>query len=218
MLLTLGNTMSLATTFAARQDMAASEVSLLANLALSEVQNRINYNSKEAKAVSSVTGGGDERELELPTDFDGSVSLTFYSTTTDPDSGANILGDKVHLAIVDTTIIDSRSSISGLPERYALYGNRIEIDPIPNSRGSFELRYLAKQETLVLSTSTPDLDDRWHPGWMYLTAAHVARARSDKQTASEYDRMYVNYMVSTPNDRIVEQTDKQGLGLSVRKS
>jgi hypothetical protein len=46
----------------------------------------------------------------------------------------------------------------------------------------------------------------------------VARARSDKQTASEYDRMYVNYMVSTPNDRIVEQTDKQGLGLSVRKS
>jgi hypothetical protein len=218
MLLTLGNTMSLATTFAARQDMAASEVSLLANLALSEVQNRINYNSKEAKAVSSVTGGGDERELELPTDFDGSVSLTFYSTTTDPDSGANILGDKVHLAIVDTTIIDSRSSISGLPERYALYGNRIEIDPIPNSRGSFELRYLAKQETLVLSTSTPDLDERWHPGWMYLTAAHVARARSDKQTASEYDRMYVNYMVSTPNDRTVEQMDKQGLGLYVRKS
>jgi hypothetical protein len=218
MQLTLGNVMSLSTTFAARHDMTASEVSMLANLALSEVNSRLHHKPKEAKAVSSVTGGGDERELELPTDFDGSVSLTFYSTTTDPDSGANILGDKVHLAIVDTTIIDSRSSISGLPERYALYGNRIEIDPIPNSRGSFELRYLAKQETLVLSTSTPDLDERWHPGWMYLTAAHVARARSDKQTASEYDRMYVNYMVSTPNDRTVEQMDKQGLGLYVRKS
>jgi hypothetical protein len=218
MQLTLGNVMSLSTTFAARSDMAASEVSMLANLALSEVNSRLHHKPKEAKAVSSVTGGGDERELELPNDFDGSASLVWYSTTTDEDSGANILGERIHLSIVDTTIIDSNSSISGQPARYAIYGNRIEIDPIPNSRGSFEIRYLAKQETLVLSTSTPDLDDRWHPGWMYLTAAHVARARSDKQTASEYDRMYVNYMVSTPNDRIVEQTDKQGLGLSVRKS
>ena len=218
MILTLGNVISTATMFAARNDMAASEVSFYANLALTEIQNRTNYNPKEAKAVSNFTGTGNEREVELPTDFDGAVGLKWYSTSTDADTGENILGDEVALVPVDTTIFDSFSSVSGTPFRYALYGNRMELDPIPDSRGSLVLRYVAKQETLVLSTATPDLDERWHPGWMYLTTAHVARARSDKQTASEYDRMYVNYMISTPNDRTTEQMDKHGLGLSVRKS
>jgi hypothetical protein len=218
MQLTLGNVMSLSTTFAARSDMATSEVSLLANLALTEVNNRLNHKPKEAKAISNVTGTGSEREIDLPDDFDGAVGLTFYSTSTDEDTGENVLGERVDLVIVDTTYIDSLSSTSGTPARFAIYGNTIELDPIPDSRGSLELRYVAKQQTLVLSSETPDLDERWHPGWMYLTTAHVARARSDKQTASEYDRTYINYMVATPNDRTVEQMAKHGLGLWVRKS
>jgi hypothetical protein len=184
MYLSLGDVISLSTTFAARSDFATSEASKLANIALTEVNNRLHHKPKEAKALSNITGTGSERDL----------------------------------VIVDTVVLDSKSSISGLPERYALYGNTIELDPIPNSRGSLVLRYVAKQQTLILSTATPDLDERWHQGWLWKTAELVALSRSDKQTAADFERRYVNYMVSTPNDRTTEQQAKHGLGLWVRKS
>ena len=218
MILTLGNVISLSTGFAARHDMTASEVSLLANLALSEVNNRLHHKPKEALAVSNVTGLGNERVIALPDDFDGVVALKYYSTSTDEDTGDNILGDAVDLTIVDTTLLDSKSSTSGTPERFALYGGAIEIDPIPDSRGSLVLRYVAKQETLVLSSSTPSLDERWHQGWLWKTTEMVCLARSDKQSAADFERRYVNYMIATPNDRSLEQTAKNGLGLWVRKS
>ena len=217
MILSLGDVMSLATTFAGRSDFSASEVSRLANIALTEVSNRLDHNPKEALAVSNVTGTGDERLIALPSDFDGVVALKYYSTSTDADTGDNVLGDAVDLAIVDTTVLDSYSSDSGTPQRFAVYGNNIEIDPIPDSRGSFILRYVAKQATLVLSTSTPDLDERWHPGWLYKTEALVRRSRGDLQGEALADQKYVNYMISTPNDRSMKQMAKKGLGLWVRK-
>ena len=218
MILTLGDVISLATTFAGRTDFAPSEVSRLANLALTEISNRLYHNPKEAIAVSNITGTGSERRITLPDDFDGLVALKWYSTTTDSTTGDNILGDEVDLALVDTVLIDSFSSTSGTPQRYTLFGGAVEIDPIPDSRGSLVMRYSAKQVTLILTTDEPDLDERWHMGWLNKTEELVHRARSNHQAAADAERRYVNYMVSTPNDRSMEQSAKQGLGLWVRKS
>lgn len=224
MLLTLGDVCSLATMFAGRSDFSTSEVSRLANLALTEIQSRLHYKPKEAKAVSNVTGTGSEREIALPADYDGILSLKYYSSSTDSDTGDNLLGVsssqgiEVDLDIVGTTFLDSFSSTSGTPARACVFGNSIEIDPIPDSRGSFIMRYMAKQETLVLSTTTPDLDERWHPGWLWKTAELVCLSRSDKQNAADAERRYVNYMLSTPNDRSTDQMAKKGLGLWVRRS
>jgi hypothetical protein len=198
MLLTLGDVMSMATTFAGRHDLTASETSRLANLAL--------------------TGTGAERRIALPADFDGVVALKYYSTSTDADTGANVLGDELDLRIVDTTLLDSFSSTSGTPQRFALFAGNIELDPIPDSRGSFIMRYMAKQATLVLSSETPDLDERWHPGWLNKTEELVHRSRGNAQGAAEAERRYVNYMVSTPNDRSMEQMAKQGLGLWIKRA
>lgn len=217
MLLTLGDVISLVTKFAARSDFSASEVSQLANLALTEVSNRLHHKPKETTAVSNVTGTGNERTVLLPTDFDTVIALKWYSTSTD-SAGVNVLGDALDLTIVDTTLIDSYSSTSGTPARYAVYGGNLEIDPIPDSRGSFVMRYAAKQPTLTLSTATPTLDERWHPGWLYKTEALVHRARGNYAGADRANMDYVNYMASTPNDRQQEQAAKKGLGLSVRKS
>jgi hypothetical protein len=217
MMLTLGNIISLSTTFAGRNDVTASEVSLLANLALTEVNNRLHHKPKEALALSNVTGTGNERLIALPDDFDAAVALKFYSTSTDEDTGANILGDEVDLPLVDTVVLDSKSSTSGTPARYAIYGTNIEIDPIPDSRGSFVLRYVAKQQTLVLSTETPDLDERWHPGWLWKTTELVHLARSNAQGAAAAEQKYVNYMISTPNDRSQTQAAKHGLSLWVKR-
>lgn len=217
MKLTLGNIMSLATRFAGRSDFATSEVSELANLALMEVATQVYHTPKEELAVSNVTGDGSERNIALPVDFDAIVALKFYSTSTDPDTGANVLGQGYDLDIRDTTILDSFSSTSGLPQRYAVYGPNIEIDPIPNSRGSFVMRYLAKQPTLVVSTATPSIDERWHLGWAWKTAEYVHHARGNAAGADDAARKYINYMTSIPNDRAAEQTAKKGLGLSVRR-
>lgn len=218
MILTLGDIMSMATTFAGRTDLSTSEVSRLANLALTEVSNRLNHKPKEALALSNVTGTGNERRIALPSDFDGMVALKFYSTSTDADTGANVLGTETDLDIVDTTFLDSFSSVSGTPLRYTLFGGNIEIDPIPDSRGSFIMRYMAKQATLVLSSETPDLDERWHPGWLNKTEELVHRSRGNSLGAAEAERRYVNYMVSTPNDRSMEQSAKKGLQLWFRRS
>lgn len=218
MLLNLGDAISLATIMAGRSDYSASEVSRLANLALTEVSNRLHMNPKEVFALSNVTGAGDERRIALPADFDYVMALKYYSTSTDPDTGINVLGPETDLDIVDTTLLDSFSSTSGTPARYTVYGNYLELDPIPDSRASLVMRYAAKQATLVLSTETPDLDEKWHPGWLWKTTELVHLARGNATGANEANGRYVNYMVSTPNDRIQVQMAKKGLGLSVRKS
>lgn len=218
MLLNLGNVISLSTTMAGRSDYSASEVSLLANLALTEVSNRLYMNPKEVFAISNVTGAGDERRIGLPADFDYVMGLKYYSTSTDPDTGINVLGPETDLDIVDSVLLDSFSSTSGTPARYSVYGGFLELDPIPDSRGSFVMRYAAKQATLLLSTSTPDLDEKWHPGWLWKTTALVCKARGDAIGAQTHTNEYINYMLATPNDRQQEQMAKKGLGLWVRKS
>lgn len=218
MLLSLGDVISLSTQFAGRSDIVASEVSRLANIALTEICSRSYYQPKETLSLSNVTGAGDERSIALPADFDGMIGITFYSTSTDPDTGDNILGNGVDLAITDTTYLDSHSSTSGLPQRYAVYGGNVEIDPIPNSRGSFMMRYLAKQATLIVSTQTPNLDEYWHQGWLWKTTALTCLARGNVQGADDAERRYINYMTSTTPDRATIQLAKKGQGLWVRKA
>lgn len=218
MILSLGDIISLSTQFAGRTDLAASDVSRLANIALTEVCSRNYYQPKEQTSLSNVTGAGDERRIELPSDFDGVIGLKFYSTSTDPDTGDNILGTGVDLDITDTTFLDSHSSTSGLPARYAIYGDSVEIDPIPNSRGSFVMRYLAKQPTLIVSTQTPNLDEHWHQGWLWKTTSLVCLSRGNVQGADDAERRYINYMSSTVPDRQTVQLAKKGQGLWVRKA
>jgi hypothetical protein len=217
MMLTLGDVISLATKFAGRSDFSASEVSQLANLALGEVATRIYHKPNEVLAFSNLTGGGDERRVALPTDFDYPLAVKHYSTSTNT-LGVNVLGYGQDLDVVSTTLLDSFSSTSGTPVRCTVYGAFLELDPIPASRGSLVLRYIAKQPTLVVSTATPYLDERWHPGWLNKTEELVHRARGNMAGAQEAERRYVNYMTSTPNDRQQDQMSKKGLSLWVRRS
>jgi hypothetical protein len=217
MQLTLGDVISLATRFAGRSDFSISEVSQLANLALTEIATRTYHKPNEVLAFSNLTGTGDERRVALPTDFHYPLGVKHYSTSTNT-AGVNVLGAETDLDVVGTTLLDSFSSASGAPVRCTVYGGFLELDPIPDSRGSLVLRYIAKQPPLVVSTSTPFLDERWHPAWVDKTEELVHRARGNALGAQEAERRYVNYMVSTPNDRQQDQMSKKGLGLWVRRS
>jgi len=192
-------------------------VSRLANIALTEVSTRVLFTPKETTAVSNITGTGNERSILLPSDFDYPIGLTFFSTSTNT-LGVNVLGEETMLAAVNPNFLDSFASVGGTPERYMIYGGFIEIDPIPDSRGSLVMRYAAKQPTLVVSTDTPAIDERWHQGWLWKTTELVHLARGNGTAAAAAEGRYVNYMTSTPNDRFTKQTDKSGLGLRVQRS
>ena len=217
MILSLGDVISLATRFAGRSDFSTSEVSQLANIALTEVTNRVYHKAKEFQSVSNLTGAGNERTVDLPSDFDGVVSMIFWSTSTGTN-GVNTLVQNYDLPIVDISLINSESSTSGIPVQYAVYQGQVVLDPIPNSRGSLVMQYLAKQLPLVVSTETPFLDERWHTGWLNKTEELVHRARSNHVAAADAERRYVNFMTSTPNDRNLTQLARHGQGLSVRKA
>lgn len=218
MILTLGDVVSLATQFAGRSDVVTSDASLFANMALTELQNRLEYKAKEAYAFSNITGTGNERRVAVPSDFDAPLGVKFYSTSTN-SSGVNVLGDELDLPIVTPTLLDSFSSTTAtMPARYTVYGGFIELDPIPASRGSLVMRYLAKQETLVQLTEAPTLDERWHQGWLWKTTELVCLARGNAEGAADAERRYVNYMTATPGDRQQMQQAKYGLGLWVRRS
>jgi hypothetical protein len=217
MILSLGEVISLATRFAGRSDMSASEVSQLANLALNEIATRLYHKPNEVVALSNLTGTGDERRVAVPNDFDYMLAVKHYSTSTNT-LGVNVLGPERDLDVVGTSLLDSFSSTSGTPERITVYGGYIEIDPIPDSRASLVMRYIAKQPTLVVSTETPYLDERWHKAWIDKTEELVHRARGNYAGAQEAERRYVNYMVSTPNDRQQDQMSRKGMSLWLRKS
>src|SRR6185369_8638978 len=104
MILSLGDVISLATGFAGRSDFSTSEVSKLANLALTEVTNRVYHKQKEFEAVSNLTGTGNERTVDLPSDFDGDVDVVFYSTSTTM-LGVNKITAQTQLLRVDPTFI-----------------------------------------------------------------------------------------------------------------
>lgn len=218
MQLTLGEVISLATTFAGRSDFSSSEVSRLANLALLEVANRVYHKPKEATALSNVTGLGNERRITLPADYDGIMSLKFYSTSTDATTGNNVLGAETELTFADYSYLDSFSSTSGAPIRFTVYAGNIELDPIPDSRGSFVMRYLAKQGIMVLSSETPDIDERWQMGWLNKTEELVHRSRGNHQAADSAERRYINYMLATSNDKNTDEFAKGSMRLQLRRS
>src|SRR3954468_6721040 len=116
----LGQAISTATGFAGRSDVLTSEGSYYANLALYEVATRVYHKPYEVVALSNLTGGGNERRIAVPTDFDYLLAVKHYSTSTNT-LGVNVLDDERDLDVVQPTLLDSFSSTSGIPERVTVF-------------------------------------------------------------------------------------------------
>jgi hypothetical protein len=226
MIISLGQCISSASALAgARTDWSPSEISFYANVALQEVTTRIHYSGKEAFAISSVTSG--EGRIGLPSDFDYplTVKLQSYSvsTTTTSDEDDSVVTTAAlqwssQLTLKDYSELDGQEEVTGQPLNYGLYNNWLELFPGPNSAYSLTLRYAAKQPTLMLSTDTPSIDERWHPAWLYRTEYYLRKSRDDSQGAAEANSQYVNYISSTPHDRAWRQQAKTQQGVRMLRS
>ena len=209
MQLTLGQCLSRATTLAGgRRDWATSEASFWANMAAVEVFQQVHHTPLEALAVSSTTSG--EARVTLPSDFEGMLSLSNLSITVE---GAGRQLDRW-----EAYRMDSNATPLGTPIAYATYSDYLELWPTPDSSYSLQMRYYAKQPELVESTATPRFDERWHPGWLYRTAALLELSRDNPQGAAVMQGQYLSYMGSIPSDKARQQMAKDGMSVRYQRS
>jgi len=210
MILSLQDVISRATTLAGgRLDWGTSEVSFWAKLAAQQVANQVWHQPLESLAYSSTTSG--ENRISLPSDFDGPIALSNLST-----QGVN--GGR-QLRMETGEWITSQATVDvAEPEVYALYSTGLELWPAPDSAYSLELRYRAKQPTLVASTATPAFDERWHQGWLYKTAELLEASRGNPDGEAMNRNRYVTFMGSIKDDRTLRQQAVNGVRLRYQRT
>lgn len=222
--LALSDMMSMATTFAGgRGDWSLSEASRLVNLAYDEIASRYNvYQGLEKTAASSTTSGGNV--VSLPSDFVFSISNTLYipSNSTQSSTGTQV----VPLRMRDSRWLDAQqisgddsgtNTVGGIPEAYIVFGNVMQLWPSPNSSYSMQLRYSAKNPTLVAMSDVPVIDSRWHVGIVYKAWSLMEASRDNPQAAAIAQNTYLNYMTSTPNDYALRQRERTGMTLRLKR-
>lgn len=210
-ILDLGTVCSQATNLAGgRLDWQLSEASFWCNAALQTVAQYAGHMPKEAIAVSSTTSG--ENRYGTPSDLDYPIAFTLYQ------GSSATTGSRMTTAIPlvgrDAGWADSRSlPDSGVPENYVFYSTYFELYPSPNSAYSLTLRYQSKQPTLIASTDTPALDDRWHLAWLFKTAEMLQASRNDVEGEAMARNRYLSYVAGVPTDRQLKQRDRASMTL-----
>lgn len=198
-------------------DWTLSEASFWVNLATFEVSSKIGHMPKEALAISSTTSG--ENRIALPTDYDYPTFLTLYQGSTSTATTSRTTTE-IPLFQRDAGWADSfpGAAKGGIPEAYVQYATWLELVPSPNSAYSLQLRYMTKNPTLVASTDTPVLDERWHAAILYKTVELLEASRSNPEGELLARNRYLNYVLSTPTDTSLRQRDRRGMTLRYRRT
>lgn len=217
MIINLGTCMSLATTLSGgRNDYAPSEASQWANFALERivVAHGAHHTPREAIAISSTTSGGNR--IGLPTDFSYPLAFTLYQGSSSTASRSHTT-TSVPLTQRDSAWADAQPNQvdGGVPKYYIPYASWYELFPSPNSAYSLQLRYAAKPATLINSTDTPALDDRFHQAWVYVTAELLHAARGDVEGEALARNRYLNYVGTLDTDLALKQQDRRSMNVRV---
>jgi hypothetical protein len=212
MILSLAQLASRATEMAGgRMDWSLSDASFWINAALQEVAQVAGHQPKEAIAVSSTTSG--ENRYSLPTDYDYLISATLYqaSNSTATASRSTLAWPLIGM---DANWADSFDlPNTGIPEHYVLYGTWLELYPSPTSAHSLQMRYMTKHPTLVQSTETVILDDRWHLAVLYKSVEMLEGSRNNVEGEAIARNRYLNYVSTVPTDRQLKQRDRNSMRL-----
>jgi hypothetical protein len=72
---------------------------------------------------------------------------------------------------------------------------------------------MTKQPTLIASTETPTLDDRWHMGWLFKTVEFLEASRANVEGEAIARNRYINYMSGIPTDLQLKQRDRASMYL-----
>ncbi len=221
-IMNLGQISSYATLMAGgRADWNTSEASFWVNTAYFEVASRLGMQPLESLGVSSTTSG--ENKISLPPDFHQTIALTMYVGSGSTTSTSNTTTTYA-LIQRDSRFLDAQNLngtgeavVAGIPEYYQLYSTWFELFPSPNSAYSLQLRYFAKPQTLINSTDTLTLDERWHQAVLFRSVALLEASRNNPEGEAVAQNRYLSYMGSTPTDRALKQLDRTGMTMSYKR-
>ena len=213
MILTLGEVVSTASKYCGgRTDVTLSELSMYANMALTEVAVATHHRGKEALAIAATVVG--EPRLPMPQQAERILGITLSKYT--GTSVRTLLQESV-LTYVDQHVMDSKASANGAPEIWTEYNGVVQVYPAPDSAYSLTMRHVERHHVLTSSASTPLIDARYCQPWLMKTASLLADSRRDHQTAMYWDQKYVAYMEKMPSDNAWQMEAKAQRGLQLLK-
>lgn len=186
-----------------RADFAASDVSFWVNEAQREIWDALPQNLQEGLAVSSTTSG--ENRISLPTDFQESL---FWSNMS--------FNPPIPIQPLPLGVMDSLTTLSGVPRYRMEYADWVELYPIPDSAYSIQLRYRKRLSDMTALTSMPSVDTAWHMGVFLkskeLVASHLAL---DPVVAAQAAGELARFVADAPTDRAKRQREMKMAAVSV---
>ena len=196
--LTLATLMSEATAaVGARSDLAASTVSLYANIAQLEIAAMVPHT--ELLTTQTLVLGAGSNATTLPADLGEVVDV---SRPNSYDSFGHRLLTPVPLREIDEA---SEGTTQGVATRYAVSANSILFYPTSASHDTFTLRYVKVPADMSALTSQPSLHTRYHPALLYKLCENLADRVLDTERAAYYRNKVISVLgtVPTPAEALV---------------
>jgi hypothetical protein len=214
-ILTVGQLVSRATELSlGRGDWTLSDATFWLNQAYSQMVAVVGHTPLEALAVSSTTSG--EARYALPLDFGSAIAVTLYAGSSSTDTGSHYTS-VIPLRQQDARWMDAQTLVNnvspGVPSDYMQFATWLELYPSPNSVYSVQLRYNAKPSTLVNSSDTPALDERWQLGLIFKTNELLEASRGNVEYEAMARNRYLDFMNTQPSDRALKHRDRTNMGL-----
>lgn len=218
-ILTVGQIVSRATELSlGRGDWTLSDATFWLNQAYSQMVAVVGHTPLEALAVSSTTSG--ENRYALPLDFGSAIAVTLYAGSSSTATTSHYTS-VIPLRQQDPRWIDAQTLTNtvtpGVPSDYIQYASWLELYPSPNSAYSIQMRYNAKPSTLVNSSDTPALDERWQLGLIYKTNELLEASRGNLEYEAMARNRYLDFMNSQPTDRALKQRDRTNFGVRYQR-
>jgi hypothetical protein len=198
--------MSKATTRAGRRaDIDKSDVSFYVNISYFEVVDQLPDELREQIAVSSTTSG--EYRVTLPTDFDAPINVSILSNSVGGFSDYTLIQ-------VDPSYVDHQGFFpAGIPQRYVLYGDFLELHPSPNSAYSLQIRYTSRVTDLTAEADVPSIHTSARKAILYLTESEIFADVGDDARAASRRAFAFNYLSTLQNkhSRRMKAADRWGV-------
>lgn len=189
--LTLATLMSEATAaLGSRTELAASTVSLYANIAQLEVAAMLPHT--ELLASTTLVLAANSNATVLPADLGEIVDV---SRPNSYDSFGHRVLTQVPLAQIDNA---SEGTQTGVANRYATSANSILFYPTSTSQDTFTLRYVKVPSDMTNLTDRPSLHTRYHPAILYKLEENLADRVLDLQRAAYYRNKCLSVLGTVP--------------------
>jgi hypothetical protein len=209
---TLGELMSQAThRVGNRWDLPASIVSFWANAAYFEVADKVQHAMHERLAVSSTTSG--ENRIDLPVDFGSPMVFSLNWSWSTLSNGQRSYQTLTPISAIE---YDAMAEVPvGIPTRYVLFSDWMELHPSPDSGYSVQLRYRSMATDMVATSDIPSMSTPWRHAVLLKLEQHLHEHVGNLPAAMAAERRFISYAESTPTDAARRQSSQHPTGIHV---